>query len=387
MTLASKIPAFLLALAACLAAPQSAGGKPAGMDFPSQAYEPGSHDSIRTGDPVEHALRYHGHLSNRLAFLSSRFEGGKNPRALELADKIRDLLARAKSEIDAGRPDLAFPMLHYAEGLCAELGRLSSEPLPFDPYSNPGGPLDPFKDQRPAVNQNALADAWTLHRRLQEHLLRLRDRPGASADEKARSLQYRVQDLLDKSKESLIAGKADAGRELALKAEALLAELHLVVAGGPSMHGDASRRRLEDRIQRGFDLIRRNPGSGNSGRLADVSSLLEKARADLAAGRPESAEQSLKQAEKLLSAPGTLAGGRLGNASLDRLQGKLEKAGTLVKASGSEKAARILEKGLEHFAKAERFRADGQAVRAQAEMDIALKLAAKAVDIAGATGR
>lgn len=383
MGLAPKIPALLLALAAGFASPRAA-------DAPLDHFDgigPGQHDSGRFRDNRDRAAQLHDQLASRLGFLSGRFEGGKNPRALELADKIRSLLAQAKIEIGSGRSELAMPILLQAEVLLIELGRHASDPAPLDPLTGPGGILDLFKDQRPAVNQAALADAWALQRRLQEHLYRLRDRPGAADDEISRGLVSRVQDLLDKSKENLVSGKADAGRELALKAEALMAELHHAVAGGPGLPSDASRRRLEERIQRGLEQLRRDPGPGDADRLAGAASLLEQARASLAAGKAGAAEQSLKQAEKLLGAPGALAGGKLGNAAFDRLQGKLEKARSLVRASGSEKAARILEKGLEHFGKAERFRSEGQAVRAEAEMDIALKLAAKAVDIARAAGR
>ena len=51
-------------------------------------------------------------------------------------------------------------------------------------------------------------------------------------------------------------------------------------------------------------------------------------------------------------------------------------------ASKNGKASRILEKGKEHFERARRSHSEGQASRAEVEMDLALKLAAKAVDIA-----
>jgi hypothetical protein len=118
--------------------------------------------------------------------------------------------------------------------------------------------------------------------------------------------------------------------------------------------------------------------------------LLEQARAALAnavpSGGSDAAEALLRHAEKILSESGA-AGGRLSSAAFDRMQGKLDRASTLVKDSGSGKAARILEKALEHFAKAERVRGEGQKPRAEAELDITLKLAAKAVDIARAARR
>jgi hypothetical protein len=59
----------------------------------------------------------------------------------------------------------------------------------------------------------------------------------------------------------------------------------------------------------------------------------------------------------------------------------------VVGSSGNEKAARILEKAREHFERADRGRAEGRAGVAAVEMDLSLKLAAKAVDIARSGSR
>lgn len=348
-------------------------------------------DTTRMQMEMEYrAQGYLAQLEGRLSFLSSRLEAGKNPRAFEIADHIRNLLASARLEIAAHRPAYAFPLMSQAEALFPELGQLSLEPRDLDNLPSQGGHPDLFKDlQRPATAQNALMDAYALHKRLQDHLMRLKDRPGPAADdEKTHTLQARIQDLLDKCKETLAAGKTDAARELALKAEALLGELHLAAAGGMQGQGDPGRRRLEERIQRGLDLVRRRQGDGASEeRLAAASTLLAQARTALSGGKPEAAEGHLKQAEKILGEVGTSVGGKLSASAFDRLRAKLEKAGYLVSASGNEKAARIQEKAMDHFAKAERYRSEGQSARAEIEMDIALKLAAKAVDIARAARR
>jgi hypothetical protein len=370
----------LLALALALVAAAHAAGR--GGDEP-YAYPvvgdrhglplPGDHygDSLRIRDQ---ANRTCGSLTNRLQFMTSRLEAGNNPRAIQIAEEIRSLLAQAQALIDAGRSRDAYPLFQQAEGLFAELGRLQYEVTNTDP-------------NRPAISQNALIEASALHQRLQDHLFRLRDRPGADG-EKARSLQLKVQDLLDQCKEYLAAGKASAAKDLALKAEALLAELHLAAATGGGTGSDPSRRRLEDRLHRASDLLLRRQADGaDADRLSQATSLLDQARGAIgAAGGTDAAEALLRQAEKILAEAGA-AGGRLSSAAFDRLQGKLDRASSLVKAAGSEKASRILEKALDHFGKAERYRREGQKPRAEAELDIALKLAAKAVDIARAAGR
>lgn len=376
--------AFALVLGPAAAGLAASPGGDEPFHYPGVDDRPGGPGDF-TGDSLrirDQANRTCGSLTNRLNFMASRLESAQNPRAFQVAEEIRSLLAQAQSLINAGRPHDAYPIFARAEGLFAELGRLQFE------VTNP----DP---DRPAISQNALMEASALHQRLQDHLFRLRDRPGADS-EKARSLQTKVQELLDKCKEYLAAGKASAAKDLALKAEALLAELHLAAAGGGSGAGmgmDPSRRRLEDRMQRASDLlVRRQADGGDATRLAQASSLLDQARTALTkasgaqSGSADAAESFLRHAEKILAEAGA-AGGRLSSAAFDRMRGKLERASSLVKASGSEKSARILEKALDHFGKAERYRGEGQKPRAEAELDIALKLAAKAVDIARAAGR
>src|SRR5687768_9520733 len=111
MTLAMRIPALLLALAACLSAPRAADGMHGSHDG-RDGYHYGSgsdHIDGRNQSTRDRALQFHGQLASRLSFLSGRFEGGQNPRALELADKIRSLLALAMIEIQSGRPEASFP--------------------------------------------------------------------------------------------------------------------------------------------------------------------------------------------------------------------------------------------------------------------------------------
>jgi hypothetical protein len=342
---------------------------------------------------LDRARNHHGHLANQLSMVTSRMQPGGNPRLFDLADRIRALLAAAKSAIDMRRPEQAFPPLHQAEILFAELRTLESQK--HDAGTNPGGmpKPDPYRDGRhSATTQNALADAQSLLRRVEDHLLRFRDRTASSSgDERIANLQARIQDLLDKSREALAAGKAESARELSLKAEALLAELHLAAGGRGAGGKDPSLRRLGDRLQRLSDQLRRRRAEGGDSdkgeRLSAAASLIEQAREALTAGKADAAEGLMKQAERLVADSGGPGGGRLSAVSMERLRAKLEKAGSLVSSSGSEKASRIMEKGMEHFAKAERYRGEGQAARAEVEMDIALKLAAKAVDIARAARR
>lgn len=152
-----------------------------------------------------------------------------------------------------------------------------------------------------------------MYTRLLERYTRLTEQSNRNENPKAAPLKARIQDFLDKAKEAVATGKAEAAKEYCLKAESLLPELRGTVSAT------------------GGDLL--TP------------------------------------------------------AAWQRLKAKLDRAAEIVASSGNDKASKILEKGQEHFERAQRNHADGQAARAEVEMDIALKLAAKAVDIARANGR
>jgi hypothetical protein len=120
-----------------------------------------------------------------------------------------------------------------------------------------------------------------------------------------------------------------------------------------------------------------------------VFDLLEKAKDALATGQPEAAKGYCLKAEGLLTEwhRSLASDDKLSPAARDRVKAKLDLAGDIVASAGDEKASRILEKARDHFDRAERSRIDGRAGLAAVEMDLALKLAAKAVDIARARSR
>jgi hypothetical protein len=220
---------------------------------------------------------------SRLAYFSQLLSVGKDPRATETLDKVRALLDKARMELSANRPTGARMALSQVEPLFIELQRLVHG------------------------SQTGMAQATEVFRRVQQKATRAKEQARSADDPKAAAANARIQDLLDKAKEALGAGQAEAAKEYSLKAEGMLAEY------------------------------------------------LRSAKAGEA---------------------------RLSPASWQRLQAKLDRAGEIVAASKNGKASRILEKGKEHFERAQRSHSEGQAARAEVEMDLALKLAAKAVDIA-----
>lgn len=349
--------------------------------YPDDHHGPGPGGIIDSSRMREDAERFHRAVSDRVEMLRSRLQGSTNPNIATWIDQARELLSRARGELDAGRPHVALQIIRQADYYCGMLGQIPTDSQWGKPPGGTqlGGSPESQKDYHIAFDR---------HKKNQDHLLQLRDRLSGAGDERLVGLMQKSQELLDKCKESLAAGRPDAAMELIAKAEMMIAEIHRE-AGRRPVSQEGSRRRLADRIHRDLELLARRKSEGAAAdRIAAAANLLEQAQSSHRSGNAEAAEKALAQAEKVLAqADPSQRGSKLSVSSFDRLQGKLEKARAIVQASRDEKASRILEKGLEHFAKAERYRSEGQKARAEAEVDIALKLAAKAVDIARSSGR
>lgn len=341
---------------------------------------PGPGGLIDSARLREDAERFHRAVSDRVEMLRGRLQGSTNPNVATYLDQARELLSRARGELESGRPHNAIHLIRQADYVCGMLGQIPTDSQWGKP---PGTPVSGSPE-----SQRSFHIAFDRHKKSQDHLLQLRDRLSGTGDERLLGLIQKAQEMLDKCKESLSAGRPDAAVEFIAKAEMMIAEIHRE-AGRRPVSQEGNRRRLADRIQRDLDLLARRKSEGAAAdRVAAAAGLLEQAQASHRSGNTEAAEKALTQAEKVLAqADASQRGNKLSSSSFDRLQGKLEKARSIVQASRDEKAVRILEKGLEHFAKAERYRSEGQKARAEAEVDIALKLAAKAVDIARSSGR
>ncbi|MEO6096759.1 MAG: hypothetical protein ABIW76_14095 [Fibrobacteria bacterium] len=240
----------------------------------------------------------------KLNYYSHLLASGKHPCASEAMDKVRDLLDHANAEIRSDRPEGARTVLTKVEPLFLELQRQLQESHAAENQRIPEASRNPCQDQQSA--RVAFGQAQEIQRRVQERATRLNEQNRPATDAKVADAMVRIQDLLDKSKDALAGGHADAAKEYALKAEVLLAEMHRAVSVGDA---------------------------------------------------------------------------RLSPATWQRLKAKLDRASEIVAASGNDKAGKILEKAKEHLERAERSHAEGQSSRAEVEMDLALKLAAKSVDI------
>lgn len=148
--------------------------------------------------------------------------------------------------------------------------------------------------------------------------------------------------------------------------------------------------RVHDRVTRLGDQKETKDDPKSVAIFNRILDMQDRTREALANGHADAAKDLALKSENLISewhqngsaAPGGSQNGATNSGELERLKVKLNRATEIVAASKNEKASRILEKGMEHFERAQASQFEGQASRSKIEMDIALKLAAKAVDIA-----
>jgi hypothetical protein len=249
-----------------------------------------------------------------------------------------------------------------------------------------------------------------------ERFASLAQRFGSGKNACAAEMMGKIKTLLDDARAQIGGARPELSRPYLTQAEALTAELQRLAQEssssekGPSSsmtHGSCDDqqpstqaaavqaselyRRILERFTRLTEQAAESQDPKASALKARIQEFLDKAKEAIATGQPEAAREFCLKSESLLpdlsktvSAQG---GDRLSPAAWQRLKAKMDRAAEIVAGSGNDKASRILEKGQEHFERAERNHADGQSARAEVEMDIALKLAAKAVDIARSNGR
>ncbi|MDB5049372.1 MAG: hypothetical protein JWO30_2443 [Fibrobacteres bacterium] len=331
-----------------------------------------------------------------------------SPEAASQFWNIQDLITKARESLAAGNNQAVMTFcqqidLRIGEIYTKEKPRIRSDVGSSGPGS--GGDSSRIREDLKTRAESDIERVGLLSQRL-----------GAGKNPCASEVLGKSLLLLENAKQGIASDRLAASREFLTQAEALMPELQRLVqesansekqgSSAPS-HGSCNDQqpsaqaslaqasetyhRLLERYTRLTEQSTGSEDPKSASMKTRVQELLDKAKEALATGQPEAAKEYCLKAEGLLpdlrrtvSATG---GDRLTPAAWQRLKAKLDRATEIVSSSGNDKAARILEKGQEHFERAERNHADGQAARAEVEMDIALKLAAKAVDIARAGGR
>ncbi len=347
---------------------------------------------------------------SRLQSLSSL---QNSPDAASQLWGIQDMITKARDALAGGNNASVFEICAQIDKRIGDLFFKERNRVRTENGSNPGpgGGADSNR-----IRQDMQAQAELDYERASERFASLSQRLGAGKNPCAADVLDKVKGLLDKAQLEIRANRTANSRIYLTQAEALTPDLQRLTqessnsekqgSSAPS-HGacddqqpsaqaalvqaSETYHRLVERFTR---LTEQSVGSDDPKSAtvkARLQDFLDKAKEALANGQPEAAKEFCLKGESLLpdlrktvSSPG---GDRLTPAAWQRLKAKLDRAAEIVASSGSDKAAKILEKGQEHLERAQHNQADGQAARAEVEMDIALKLAAKAVDIARSSGR
>ena len=377
-------------------------GMPAGGDQPYSGLEgPGGLTPENISERLQRAVE---HLSQ----LQSKFGPASAPEAAASFDGAQNLIAQVRQALAAGNTMLAASLCDQLEKRISEFNYIGQHQAMERVKSGqgPGGPG--FDTSRLRQDQQIGADFDI--QRTAERLAYFSQRLETGKNPQAADLLEKIRNLIDAARKENAAGRPLNVRPLLAQAESLLPELQRLIQDnvnsdkqnlsgtGPGSFkvqqpvAQPALGQAWEHYRRVFNNAARlgerpaGPEDARSAALrARVNDLLEKAKDALEKAQAEAAKEYCIKAESQLAEwhrSMATADNKLSPASWDRLKTKMERAGDIVAAAGNEKASRILEKGREHFERAERSHSEGQAARAEVEMDLALKLAAKAVDIA-----
>ncbi|MBW8888341.1 MAG: hypothetical protein JF616_11350 [Fibrobacteres bacterium] len=328
------------------------------------------------------------------------------PEAAPTISLAQSLIAQARQSLSAGNVSLAFNQCLMLENHITELDMLGSRKSMDRFRSGDIGGIDTSRQRQDQQN----AAEYSIQR-VTDRLAYLSQRLESGKNPAAATLINKVKALLDAARSEAAAGRTLNVFPLLAQADPLLNELQRLQqdlseadshgASGPSGDPDKNQQQAPmtqatanyQRVYNAAQRLGERPVDGENAKTTAlrtrVFDLLEKAKDALATGQPEAAKGYCLKAESLLTEwhRSLASDDKLSPAARDRVKAKLDLAGDIVASAGDEKASRILEKARDHFDRAERSRIDGRAGLAAVEMDLALKLAAKAVDIARARSR
>ncbi|MFW5960257.1 MAG: hypothetical protein ACOCSE_03975 [Chitinivibrionales bacterium] len=195
----------------------------------------------------------------------------------------------------------------------------------------------------------------------------------------------RALDLIERSKSELAKGNAEGAVEMAEEARDISAEIVKTSIDSSKMKEIKERyRSLHERIQERILELRENtvndPAVENL--IREAEELVSKAEG-YSEDNPIKALNSLKEAEKSASKVSSLDSGADRNQGyIERVRSKLERASAAVQERGGEKSRFILKKAQKRFENGLEKTDQGEVKQGRTDLDIAMKLAVKAVSYA-----
>jgi flagellin-specific chaperone FliS len=198
----------------------------------------------------------------------------------------------------------------------------------------------------------------------------------------------RAYELQENAKQALAAGRLEASMQMTLRARDILGQtlreaLDEQDARQVRRHVKASYQRTVDAVER---LSERVDATDNpkAARLVEVAgNELAKAR-ELIDERPYVAVKHVERARRIVREMRRFAvRGNRCEERVTRLEERLDRASEIVEESDDEKALEVLTKAKEHYRRGVELCEAAQTTKATVQLDIAAKLTARAVELAG----
>ncbi len=336
----------------------------------------------RAGDAIEYTL-------DRLSRLGRL--GGEADRV-----KIRDIAADVRDEHDL----LSSRLATLVEGV-----DLSCDVCLAEACVKIRPALVDIRDRLVAIHRELLGNERDIRRRIGTaqrvgHAIRVTDRTLVRAAKLARKTDdgeetfpelRRAFELQEDAKQALAAGRFERAGKMTLRARDLIGQT--IRAALDSADIEAVRERATAFWKRTNRIIRRverhvdvdhNP---RAARLLGMARREQGKARELVSDYPYRALRHAKAARRMVNQLLRFANrAERCEERAERLEGRLDDAEEAVDESGDEKAVDVLSKSVRHYERGAELCEAGKSGKATVQLDIAAKLAAKAVDIArGAT--
>jgi tetratricopeptide (TPR) repeat protein len=197
----------------------------------------------------------------------------------------------------------------------------------------------------------------------------------------------RAFELQEQAKQALASGRLEVAMKMTIRARDLIGRT--IKAALDSADVAAVRERVVEYWKQTNKMIKRieryiDPSANpKAARLIEMAKKEQERARELAETHPYRALRHARAARRIVSELIRFhQRAKRCDVRAERLEERLENAKEIVEESGNEKAEEILERGISHYEKGVELCQQGDAAKATAQFDIAVKLVAKAVDIA-----
>jgi len=202
----------------------------------------------------------------------------------------------------------------------------------------------------------------------------------------------RAFELQEKAKEALVAGHMEQALDLTIRARDVIGVTLQMALDSSDValikeHAQQYYERTENMIKKISGEINPDKNPNAAKLVTEAQNQLDKAKEARDAGEPYKALQFASRAREIVD---QIARFQHQVETIDQripnIQSKIDRATGIVEDANNAKATEVLDKGVDHFNKGKDLYDAGKDKEATVELDVAVKLVAKSVDIVKGTG-